>query len=362
MKATAKRKNFGGMALLIAPLMILAPLWGQDKQETPAAVEKKTDTKTETKPAPEAKPEAKPADAAMPAHPVAESTPASGITKAELIGASMCIGCHADREAFHNNIHAKAFPKAKGIEFEQSCETCHGPGSLHAGAGGDKSNPDFYTIRNPKKLKPAEVSQLCQQCHSGGQRMHWLGSAHEAKNVACVDCHGMHEVAANEGKAPLLKKATEAEVCYQCHAEKKAQIRKSAHMPIVEGKVGCSACHNPHGSTTDKLLVKNSVTETCYQCHQDKRGPFLWEHPPVREDCLNCHDPHGTSNDHLLVIKPPFLCDRCHQNGSMGIVQADPHSQSLPAAQGALSMGGSCMDCHPKIHGSNHPSGKRFNR
>src|SRR5207248_650976 len=108
---------------------------------------------------------------------------------------------------------------------------------------------------NPKKMKPAEVSGLCTTCHSGGQRMHWLGSVHEAKNVSCVSCHSVHDEKANGGQAPLLSKPSEAQVCYQCHAEKKAQIRKSGHMPLVEGKMGCSACHNPHGSVTDKQPI-----------------------------------------------------------------------------------------------------------
>ena len=285
---------------------------------------------------------------------------AASTGKAENVGAQSCLACHQDKDAFHKNIHAKAWPKAKGVEFEQSCETCHGPGSLHAAAAGDKNNPDFFTIRNPRKVKAAEASQLCLQCHSGGKRMHWQSSVHEAKNVTCVNCHSMHNEQVNGGKTPLLAKARQADVCYQCHAEKKAQIRKSGHMPIVEGKMGCTSCHNPHGSVADKLLAKNSVTETCYQCHQDKRGPFLWDHPPVRENCLNCHDPHGSHNDSLLVVRPPMLCQRCHNpGGSMGSQDVEAHSI---AASSSRIIGRSCANCHNRIHGSNHPSGQRFLR
>ena len=74
----------------------------------------------------------------------------------------------------------------------------------------------------------------------------------------------------------------------------------------------CSSCHNPHGSATDNLLREPSVNETCYKCHADKRGPFLWEHEPVRDSCLNCHEPHGTINEYLLKIQRPMLCRQCH--------------------------------------------------
>ncbi len=277
----------------------------------------------------------------------------------DYVGATACLQCHTDKEGFHKNIHAKAMPKAKGISFEQTCETCHGPGAKHASAGGDKNNADFFAIKKRKKMKPSELSETCLECHSGAKRMHWLGSTHEAKNVQCTNCHSMHNEAANGGKEPLLTKKTQAEVCFQCHAEKKAQIRKSAHMPLVEGKMGCTGCHNPHGSTTEKLLAKNSVPETCYQCHQDKRGPFLYEHPPVRENCLSCHDPHGSHNDYMLVTKPPLLCQRCHTTGT-GHPASDYGLDQEFGTNNVKMFGQACLNCHNRIHGSNHPGSGKF--
>ena len=52
--------------------------------------------------------------------------------------------------------------------------------------------------------------------------------------------------------------------------------------------MACTACHSPHGSTAPAQLVKNTVNETCTSCHAEYRGPFLWEHQPVTEDCGNC--------------------------------------------------------------------------
>lgn len=291
--------------------------------------------------------------------PTIESAKPAADQKAEFIGASVCLQCHTDQENFHHNLHAKAWPKAKGIDFEHSCETCHGPGSLHAAAGGDKSNPDFYTIKNPFRLRPAEASAMCLQCHQGGHEMQWQGSVHETKKVTCANCHSMHNDAVNRGESPLLTKSSQAEVCYQCHAEKKSQIRKSGHMPLVEGKMGCAACHNPHGSNAEKMMVKPSVAETCFQCHQDKRGPFLWEHPPVRETCLNCHNPHGTHNEFMLVQRSPLLCQRCHIGTHHPPVAYDANTVNI---QYPAAIDHGCVNCHVMIHGSNHPSGQDFVR
>ncbi len=67
--------------------------------------------------------------------------------------------------------------------------------------------------------------------------------------------------------------------------------------------------------------MKNTVTETCTTCHAEKRGPFLWEHQPVNEDCTNCHTPHGSNITPLLKSRPPFLCDECHDG---------PHNSQAP--------------------------------
>ncbi|MBI4347660.1 MAG: DmsE family decaheme c-type cytochrome [Elusimicrobia bacterium] len=290
---------------------------------------------------------------------VAETKEASS-SPAEYVGASTCLGCHAEKESFKKNLHAHSFLNAKNIEFEKSCETCHGPGSLHAAAGGDKSNPDFLTIKNPTRGKATEGAATCLQCHEGGHRTHWKGSIHEMKNVGCQSCHSMHGDKVNHGKAPLLAKASPAETCYQCHAEKKAQIKKSGHMPLVEGKMGCNGCHNAHGSPSEKLLVKNNVMETCFTCHQDKRGPFLWDHAPAREgQCAFCHDPHGSHNEKMLTARSPFLCQRClvggrHPATAYGFSGGDQISNRL-AYKG-------CVNCHFQVHGSNHPSGKWLNR
>ena len=62
------------------------------------------------------------------------------------------------------------------------------------------------------------------------------------------------------------------------------------------------------------MISADWVNEKCLECHTEKRGPFLWEHAPVRENCLNCHDPHGSNHDKMLVAKQPYLCQRCHLN------------------------------------------------
>ena len=95
----------------------------------------------------------------------------------------------------------------------------------------------------------------------------------------------------------------------------RAKSLRTSHHPVREGLMTCASCHNPHDSThAQDDLGELRATRCACECHTEKRGPFLWEHAPVRENCLNCHDPHGSNHDKLLVSQQPWLCQRCHAN------------------------------------------------
>jgi DmsE family decaheme c-type cytochrome len=132
---------------------------------------------------------------------------------------------------------------------------------------------------------------------------------------------------------------------------------RSSHMPLREGKMTCTSCHNPHGTLTPSLLKEVSLNNTCYTCHAEKRGPFLWVHPPVNENCANCHDPHGSNHENMLRVAKPRLCQQCH-------IETRHPTSPYGRDTGSLKfvMGRQCVSCHAVIHGSNHPSGFAFTR
>ncbi len=234
----------------------------------------------------------------------------------------------------------------------EMCTACHGKADEHA--------------KNPIEEKPETVfgkttlsedkSVRCLACHQGGNRMHWAGAAHDRSGVACSDCHKVHAV-----KDQVLVQATQAGVCFTCHKEvRSAMMRVSAH-PIRSGQLTCTSCHQPHGAESDKMVIKDTINDTCYTCHADKRGPFLWEHAPVRDSCVNCHSPHGTNNRPMLVARRPQLCQQCHIPTYHPATNYD--GSSLPPNAGSDKMlNFSCQNCHTKVHGSNHPSGGNLTR
>jgi len=288
------------------------------------------------------------------AAPAAPAGPPPGAT---YIGSQVCQACHQQQfAAFGETLMGKIFLKNARSPLErQGCEACHGPGSKHLE---DVTNPANNIRFGPKSVQSVtEQNAVCLQCHRKGGRLFWQGSPHQARDVACVTCHS---VMSPKPARAQLKAPDQLTLCKQCHPVFVAQQMNWSHMPVREGKLQCTSCHNPHGTITEKLIPENSVNELCYRCHMDKRGPFLWEHPPVKESCLNCHKPHGSNNIRLLRIREPRLCQQCHNEGGHPRT-AFAGGTTDPGADRRF-LGRSCALCHSFIHGSNHPRGFMFQR
>ncbi len=286
------------------------------------------------------------AAAPKPEKPAAEAVESG---PAHYVGSAACIRCHRDQYAtFGQTLMGQIFlHHPRDAQEKEGCESCHGPGSKHVRT---KDPEDIISFAKDSPVPVADRNAICLSCHERGDRTYWDGSVHQTRNLACTTCHQVMEKVSVKFQ---LAKATEPEVCFQCHKDIRAKMVNSSHMPLLNGSMTCSSCHNPHGSATDGLLREASVNETCYKCHADKRGPFLWEHEPVRDSCLNCHNPHGSVNEYMLIMQRPRLCQSCH----MGPGHGNPGNPMT-----VQSVNRSCQNCHTLVHGSNSPAGELFQR
>ncbi len=282
------------------------------------------------------------------------------------VGSNTCLECHEDLAADRYNVHMRIASFEVPGGYKTGCESCHGPGSLHVDGEGDTEKILRYASEG---LEPEEVAGVCTQCHNAGPHLGWAGSAHSEHEVACTTCHRVHR---NRNKKLLSEK--EQMLCAQCHRDIEAQSYFMSHHPIKEGKMGCSDCHNPHGSANvipGMLKTEERVNDLCLKCHTRYQGPFVFEHDPVVEDCLICHDPHGTVANNLLRQQEPFLCLQCHEGhfhasrASNNTIAAnvpggdpfDPTRQIQPTDHGfQKSFMTKCTQCHSRVHGSDLPS------
>jgi predicted CXXCH cytochrome family protein len=220
------------------------------------------------------------------------------IAGAKYVGTKQCAECHTDvADHFATATHARLVTNGAGA-LDTGCENCHGPGSLHVKAGGGAG-----TIINPRKSP---------------------------------------------------------ETCFQCHLDKRSQFNLPHSHPLLAGKVSCSDCHDPHqgDAIRGSGAALASSTETCLRCHTQQAGPFTYAHGAIREEgCTACHNPHGTVNDKMLVARDANLCLRCHLSTLSsgfnigGYKSGGAHANAI----GSRLSEGTCWSagCHEDVHGSN---------
>ena len=220
------------------------------------------------------------------------------IEGATYVGDAACADCHANiTRVFPSSPHARLHLENGGMSGQYGCESCHGPGSKHITLGG-RGGLDKFII--------------------------------------------------NPGKDP--------QACFRCHLEVQAEFHLPQHHPVLEGKMNCVQCHDPHGMDIMKPaggLAMARLNETCASCHREQTRPFVFEHPALREGCTVCHNPHGSINAKMLTEPDSNLCLRCHaqvqgpDTGGRIYIGGRDHTASLAY--------GSCWSagCHTAVHGSN---------
>jgi len=276
--------------------------------------------------------------------------------------APVCANCH-------EKSHTSTMLTAHGAQNDangSSCQACHGDASLHLQ---DPTKNKPTNALTAKDATAAQKTAVCMTCHADSRHLTaWAQGVHKKYDVTCINCHSIHggqaganfksikgtEFAAAPYTTTQRKLAYKA--CLACHRDQRGEIMKPSHHPIIEGKVACHDCHDPHGSLTPFQLKAESAQDLCTSCHADKRGPWIHEHPPVMENCATCHTPHGSAHNRLLAQKPPALCADCHPGG---------HTHGIYDGRGTIPgvnpsnirfEGSGCVGCHRQIHGSNAPS------
>ncbi|MBC7924583.1 MAG: DmsE family decaheme c-type cytochrome [Bryobacteraceae bacterium] len=289
--------------------------------------------------------------AQQPPKPAAPPKSEPAVTAPEYIGSEVCQACHEDIfTRFVKSPHQAVETSKKFARAGQACESCHGPASNHA------ESTSAADIRNPAKLSVGQADQGCLTCHLN-QPTHAgrIQSGHAKGQVSCSGCHTIH------GSAAELTTTKPAQInaqCSTCHLSSWAQFQRPHAHRVAQGAMSCVDCHNPHGTFRPQMARAFAANEPgCLRCHTDKRGPFVFEHAPVRlEGCNGCHEPHGSANPRMLSRhEVRFVCLECHAN--VGVIPASSAGRVLGGVPPSFHDLRSprfrnCTICHQKVHGS----------
>src|SRR5512146_1383722 len=174
-----------------------------------------------------------------------------------LKGDAKCTRCHDETDDYPVLSIAKTEHGTLADGRTPTCTSCHGESQAHLdNPGGKAERPLPDRVFGKKSSTPVQArNEACLTCHrNDASRSHWDGSTHQTRDVACTSCHQIHTA-----HDKVRDKRSQPEVCFSCHKEQRGQIDRPSHHPIPEGKMACSDCHNPHGSTGRALMKRDSV-------------------------------------------------------------------------------------------------------
>jgi DmsE family decaheme c-type cytochrome len=268
------------------------------------------------------------------------------------VGSETCKTCHEEIHAgFQKTAHSALERDPHRGWATQGCEACHGPGAKHA------ESVSAADIINPAKLPADQLNRNCLVCHLNKQTPAGkIVSGHARDQIGCISCHAIH----GAGGKPLVVRAAASinDLCASCHSSVWASFQRPYKHRLPEAAMSCVDCHNPHTSFQPQAMRTSFGREPgCFRCHSDKRGPFVFEHAPVRlESCATCHEPHGSANPRMLIRhEQRLVCLECHANlpiqtsaktrTNLGVVPPAFHDLRSPRFQ-------NCTVCHVKVHGS----------
>jgi len=223
-------------------------------------------------------------------------------------------------------------------ELGVGCESCHGPGSVHADAPAAEKRK---TIVNPAMLTPDMAADICGQCHTRGRTP-------DGK-------HGFPVGFVPGGRllpqhfTPVSKPGGKA--CWPDGSPKQHRMMYSAWKRSRHRDAGvtCISCHTAHGNDL-KNGTREVPNELCRDCHSGISTDPVVGHAPIdgapqHADCIGCHmaptatiAKQGDERVHSFrVVRPevtvrlgdgdpakqPNSCNHCHahQNDSPARLQ-----------------------------------------
>lgn len=252
----------------------------------------------------------------------------------------MCSECHSTNTQKNYNYETKTY-HTTWDEIDVSCESCHGPGSVHIdwakrveeGASQDVFpdlglvvrlndtdnatwvfDQDSTTARRSVPRKSDELVQMCARCHSrrsvltenyyhGGSLLdtHWPSLLDEGLYFADGQIEDEVYVYGSFLQSKMYKAGVQ---CNDCHEPHSAKV-------YVDGNGLCYRCHmaSVYGSREHHFHDPSKKGASCVECHMHERTYMVVD--PRRDHSIRI--PRPDLSDKLGT---PNACIQCHTDKS----------------------------------------------
>ena len=272
-----------------------------------------------------------------------------------------CLSCHSDAEATGDRagqqIPVYVDPEAysRSVHGELACIDCH-------------ADLDGAELPHAEELQPAD----CASCHddvaaelAAGPHGR-LPADPRSPSAMCVRCHGAHDVLPARDLASATTATRVTAQCAACHDKESRAVELGVHR--IGGGVGCADCHRGHAVVAPADPI--GQLDACGKCHQEQatqhrrslHGKAAVQGDPLAPSCVVCHEHHTIlrhtdPNAPTTVVNIPFLCGRCHREGTEVSLQKEipqhailenfsmsVHGEAL--YEKGLTVSAVCTSCH----------------
>ena len=225
---------------------------------------------------------------------------------------TMCVACHTTGFDKRYDAAADRFD-SQWREVNVSCQSCHGPGSLHV------ASPQQRGQLADLKMSQKQV-EVCAACHSRRSELTAMpvpGQPHLDHYLPSLLREGLYHADGQQLDEVFVV----------------GSFRQSK---MYRMGVSCTNCHDPH--TAKPKLPGNAL---CLQCHQTPANPAF----PSAAGSYNTPQHH-----HHAAGTPGAQCTACHMPAkNYMIVQPRPdHSMRIPRPDLSVTLGtpNACNQCH----------------
>jgi predicted CXXCH cytochrome family protein len=223
-----------------------------------------------------------------------------------------------------------------------TCTSCHSPhrGTIPGRASDTPSGRKYLSPRNPERFE----HELCEDCHgSEGATAQSFTDISRLLSPSSRSFHPVH-APASEPSQSVIPALAGAEInCTDCHGNSQA-----------------NGVRGPHGSsiryilrrdytTTDGGSESQSTYALCYSCHRREhlleQSPFPEHEEHVVEasaSCATCHNPHGSVSNRALI--------RFGEETTVGGVSPSASTGRLEFVSDGPGSGACYLTCHGVDH------------